>query len=428
MKRILPLLCIITMFAEFAAAQSTAADGVDASHVEQNITAARQAISEKPTEYTGYNLLAMALVRRAEATADASFYTQAAEAVKKSLELAPNNFDGEKVRVSILLGEHEYPAALALAKALNKRVADDVMVYGLLTDANVELGNYKDAEHAAQWMLDLRPGNLPALIRAAHLRELFGDAEGAYELMDMAYQSTPATEIAERASLLTQMGHLRLASSPDSAEKLLQHALTIFPNYPAALGNLAQLRVTQKRYPDAVTLLEQRHRAQPRADNLYDLAEALQLAGRGNEAGKAFADFEIEALADTALKDNSNRALVFYFADHAHLPAKALDVAKREYACRHDVYTLDAYAWALHVGGQDAEARKQIETALAVGIRDPKIFAHAGEISSKLGDHAAARKYLQEALALQTTGSENVELVLDPAPGTNGQRQTAARH
>src|SRR5208282_5944449 len=210
--------------------------------------------------------------RRAQETSDVTFYAQAEDAVKKSLAIAPNNFETEKKHVSILLGEHEYPAALEAAKALNKRVPDDVMVYGLLTDANVELGNYKDAEIAAQWMLDLRPGNLPALIRAAHLRELFGDAEGAYELMEMAYQSTPATEIAERASLLTQMGHLRLASgSPDSAEKLFEQALTTLPTHPAALGNLAELRITQKRYAEAVTLLEQRYQAQPRAENLYDL-------------------------------------------------------------------------------------------------------------------------------------------------------------
>ena len=90
-------------------------------------------------------------------------------------------------------------------------------------------------------------------------------------------------------------------------------------------------------------------------------------------------------LQESSKKQNSNLELVFYYADHAHQPAKALDVAKREYAWRHDVYTLDAYAWALHVNGQDAEARKQIETALAVGIRDSKIFAHAGEIASEAG-------------------------------------------
>jgi len=422
MKRILPLLCIITMLAGFAAAQGTTAAASDLSRVAQSIAAARKAISEKPADFTGYNLLATALVSCALENSDASFYTQAAEAVERSRELAPNNFDGEKIRVSILLGEHEYAAALELAKALNKRTPDDVMVYGLLTDANIELGNYKDAEVAAQWMLDLRSGNLPALIRAAHLRELFGDAEGAYELMDTAYQSTPATENAERASLLTQMGHLRLTSSTDSAEKILQQALTTFPNYPAALGNLAQLRVTQKRYSDAVTLLEQRYRAQPRTDNLYDLAEALRLAGRGREAGRAFADFETKALAESFLKDNSNRALVFYYADHAHQSAKALDAATREYAWRHDIYTLDAYAWALHVNGQDTEARKQIENALAVGIRDPKIFGHAGEIVLKLGDHTAAEKYLQEARALQTIGSEHVELVSDQILQSNAQR------
>ena len=61
-------------------------------------------------------------------------------------------------------------------------------------------------------------------------------------------------------------------------------------------------------------------------------------------------------------------------------PAKALEVAQREYAWRRDVYTLDAYAWALHVNGRDAEARKQIETALAVGVRDEKLLSHARNI------------------------------------------------
>ena len=70
-------------------------------------------------------------------------------------------------------------------------------------------------------------------IRAARLRELFGDADGAYEMMDLAYQSTIPTETEERASMLTQMGHFRLASGNiDAAEKLFQQALAAFPNYP----------------------------------------------------------------------------------------------------------------------------------------------------------------------------------------------------
>jgi tetratricopeptide (TPR) repeat protein len=421
-KRMFSVLCM--MVATFAVAQSiTDTSSTDLSPAEQSIAAAKKSISDKPTQYVGYSLLATALVRRAQETSDISFYTQAEDAVKKSLQIAPNNFDTEKIRVLILLGEHEYPIALEAAKTLNKRVPDDVMVYGLLTDANVELGNYKDAEVAAQWMLNLRPGNLPALTRAAHLRELFGDTEGAYELMEMAYQSTPPTETGERARILTQMGHLRLASgSTEAAEKFLQQALTSIPGHPSALGNLAQVRITQKRYAEAVVLLQQCYEGVPRAANLYDLAEGLQSAGRGSEAKKAFADFETKSLAESVRKDNSNRDLVFYYADHAHQPVKALDVAKQEYAWRHDVYTLDAYAWALHVNGQDPEARKQIETALAVGIRDSTIFVHAGEIALKLGDRAAARNYLQEAVSLHAIGSEHAQLVLAQVSGPRAQR------
>jgi tetratricopeptide (TPR) repeat protein len=315
----------------------------------------------------------------------------AAQNARNVPSTAPNNFDAEKQRVALLLSEHDYPAVLEAAKTLNKRVPDDVMVYGLLTDANVELGNYKDAEIAAQWMLNLRPGNRPALIRAAHLRDLFGDPEGAYELMDMAYQSTPPTETQERAGILSEMGHLRLASgSTEAAEKLFQQALKSVPNYPSALGNLARIRLTQKRYAEAVELFEQRYHEAPRPANLYDLAEALQLAGRDGEAARALAGFESKAIEESSKKDNSNRDLVFYYADHAQQPDKALKVAQQEYAWRHDVYTLDAYAWALHVNGQDAEARRQIDAALAVGIRDANISRHAREIALKTGDLADA--------------------------------------
>ena len=407
MKKIFFVLCV-TMVATFAAAQNTTSAAMtmtDLSPAAQSIVEANKTIADKPGQAAGYNLLATALVRRAQETSDVTFYTQAEDAVRKSLELSPNNFDAEKIQVSILLGEHEYPAALQTAQALNKKVPDDVMVYGLLTDANVELGNYNDAVIAAQWMLNLRPGNLPALIRAAHLRELTGDTEGAYELMELAYQSTPPTETAERAQILTQMGHLRLTSGiTGAAEKFFQQALAAFPGYPAALANLAQVRIAQNRYEDAVVLLQQRYQGAPYAGNLYDLAKALQLAGRNCEAKKAFADFETKSLLESSKRQNSNLELVLYYVDHAHDPGKALRVAREEYAWRHDVYTLDAYAWALHANGHNTEARKQIEAALAVGIRDAELFRHAAEIASKLGDTPAAENYLKQSIELNPHG------------------------
>ena len=343
--------------------------------------------------------------------------------MQKSFEISPGNFDGERIHVWLLLGKHEFAQALPEATKLNKKMPDDVMVYGFLTDANVELGNYKDAENACQRMLDLRTGNLPGITRAAYLRELFGDIDGSLDLMNMAFQSTPPTQAEDGAWILTQMAHLNLAiGNLDKSEKLLHQALVMFPGYHYALGNLAKVRIQQKRYGEAVELLQQRYQAAPHAENLYDLAEALQLAGRTDEAKKAFAEFERKSLLETNRADNSNHELIFYYADHANDPAKALEVAKREIARRHDVFTLDSYAWALYENGQYAEARKQIETALAVGIRDAKMFRHAGEIALKAGDRPAAERYLREAAELNSAGSDQARTTLARLTPVTGGR------
>jgi tetratricopeptide (TPR) repeat protein len=396
------------MMSVFASAQVPLVQGTDnASPATQAIAEANKAISDKPAEWASYNLLAVALIRRAQETDNDTYYDQAQNALTKSLALSAHNFETEKIQISILLGRHEYPSALDAAKALNRRTPDDVMVYGLLTDADVVLGNYPEAEDAAQWMLNLRPGNLPALIRAANLRELYGDEEGARELLDLAYQSTPPSEPADRAALLTTMGNLRLTSGArEGAEKLFQEALTSFPSYPAAMASLAAVRMQQKRYDEAIGLLRQSYRLSAQTGQLYLMAEALQLAGREQEANKLFAEFETQALVESDRKNNANRQLVFFYADHAHQPAKALKLAQQECAWRHDVYTLDSYAWALHVNGRDGEARKQIDTALAVGIRDPQLFRHAEEIARTSGDLAAAARYQNLAAAVKTPEPE----------------------
>jgi tetratricopeptide (TPR) repeat protein len=413
MKQILVVL-LIMLGAEPGFGQSAdVAAPSKTSPAERSIAQTNKLIEKNPRNFEAYNSLALALSRRARETSDVNYYSQAEDALQKSFEISPNNFDGERTHVWLLLGKHEFAAALEEAKKLNKRAPDDVMTYGFLTDANVELGNYKDAEVAAQWMLDLRPGNLPGLTRAAYLRELFGDIDGASELMDMAFQSTPSSEAEDGAWILTQLAHLKLAvGKTEGAEKLLAQALRMFPGYHYALGNLAKVRILEKRYEEAIQLLRERYQAAPHAENLYELAEALKLAGRTDEARKAFVEFEQKSLLETNRADNSNRELIFYYADYSHEPAKALELAKRESARRHDVYTLDSYAWALYSNGQYDEARKQIQMALGPGIRDAKLFWHAGRIAVKEGDRVSAEHYLRQSAELNTLGSDEAKAAL----------------
>ena len=281
----------------------------------------------------------------------------------------------------ILLGQHDFSGARDLAADLNRRAPDDVMVYGLLVDASAELGLYADAEAACQWMLDLRPGNIPALTRAAYLREMFGDVEGALELMTLALDQTLPGEAEDRAWTMMQIAHLHLlAGRPEPAEQALLAALEMFPDYHYALGTLARVRTAQGRHAETVELLERRQRIADHPENLYELAEALERAGRKKEAKAAFARFEAAARAEMQGTDNANRELTFYYADHARRPAEALRVASLERARRQDVRTLEAHAWALHRAGHRSEAREEMRAALSVGYRDAELLERAAAI------------------------------------------------
>ena len=198
-------------------AQTPSASAVQKlSPAEQSMAQAKKLIEKNPNDFEAYNALALALSRRARETSNVVFYGQGEEALQKSFAISPDNFDGQRIRVWLLLGRHEFATALEAARKLSQKMPDDVMLYGFLTDANVELGNYKEAETAAQWMLDLKPGNMPGLTRAAYLRELFGDIDGSLDLMDMAYQSTPPGEVEDGAWIVTQMAHLNLARRENS--------------------------------------------------------------------------------------------------------------------------------------------------------------------------------------------------------------------
>jgi tetratricopeptide (TPR) repeat protein len=363
-----------------------------ATPAEVAIQKAQAEIAKKPEHYPYYNGLAMAYARRARETSDASYYAKAEQTLKKSFAISPDNFEGLKTEAWLQLGRHEFAKALETAKKLNQRMPDDVTVYGYLADANAELGRYKDAVDAAQWMLDLRPGNVPGLTRAAYLRELHGNLAGALELMQMAYDSVPYSETEDRAWLLTQMAHIQLVNSDlQQAERYANGALGIFPNYHYALSALAQVRTAQGRHAEAVALLRTRYDAAPHAENLYALAEALVAAGQTDEAERSFAEFERKSLAESAIADNSNRELVAYYVDHAHAPAKALAIAQREAERRQDVYTLDSYAWALAANGDYKQADVEIKKALKVGVKDPVVLHHAALIALGLheGQHAA---------------------------------------
>ena len=385
----------------FAAAMRAAESG---SPAERRIAAARAALEQDPKRASLWNDLALGLARRARETADTAFYREAWAATERSLQIEPGNLEGRKLQVWILLGQHEFQRAVDTAAQINRAMPDDVLVYGFLVDGYTELGRYPEAETAAQWMLDLRPGNVPGLTRAAYLRELFGDHEGAVELMDTAYRRTAHAEFEDRAWILTQIAHLSLLTCRTGpAEALLTEALKLFPDYHYALAQMAELRAVQGRLQEAAVLRARHVDMAPHPENRYELGAALARAGRAADARVEWQAFETAARAEMSGWDNANVELIYYYVDHAGRPAEALAIARREAGRRRDVRTLEALAWALQANGRSSDAKAEMDKALAVGIRTAASFYRAGAIAAASGDATAAQKYWEQSVSTCST-------------------------
>jgi tetratricopeptide (TPR) repeat protein len=363
------------------------------------IDAAKRQIQTNPKKVQAYNDLAAADLRRARETADPRYCGEAEAARAQGSSLDAKDFQLLKTQVAVLLCRHDYAGAKDKAAILHKRWPDDVQVYGYLAEADIALGDYSGAETNTQWMLNMLPNNVPGLLIGANLRVLFGDPDGALEFLNQAYSETSPTEVEELAWIANQMASVEIDMGKiEAASSSLERAGQLFPGYPYTLENLARVRLAQNRAKDAVALLTQATQLDSDPHALYALAAAQSVAGQSAEARVAFTEFERLASLPSSRSENATRDLILLHAGTAAGAANALMLAQHEVHARQDVWTLDAYAWALYANGRFGEAGDAMKKALAVGIRNAQIFDHAGHIAQELHHDADAANDFQSAL------------------------------
>ncbi len=360
---------------------------------EQRVLNAQQQLTKDPKRAQSYDELALAYIRRSRDTSDPAYLDKADQVLQQGKQIAPDDFQLAKANVALLLGRRQYVTALEKAQYLNRKVPDDVTVYGYVAEADLALGKYADAETAIQWMLNMRPNNMYGLLLGAQLRVLYGDTSGALDFLNQAFGEASQSDPEQLAWIANQVANVELdAGQLDAAAQVLSHAEDICPNSPITLVGLARLRIAQGKPSAAIPLLQRRladEQAQqiPESRTLYLLAEAEQRQD-DHASTTAFSKFAASAQKDAAKPSHDNTDLILYEAGPAEGPpqyaAQALRLAEQQVAYRHDVWTLDAYAWSLFANGKYAEADTQIQKALAVGIHSAQIDEHAGEIALKL--------------------------------------------
>jgi tetratricopeptide (TPR) repeat protein len=366
--------------------------------VNKDIKAAEDLIKKAPDSPAGYIQLAATYIRAARASGDFSLNSKAESAINRALELAPENPNAQKLQASLLLTFHRFPEALAAGKNLIQKYPQDAFGYGVLTDANVELGNYKEAVETAQKMVDLRP-NMESFARVAHIRSLYGDTEGAIKAMSQATAMTHPQDKESKTWCFVQLGNEYFkAGSYKEAEAAYDAALKILPQYHYALAGKGQARMAAGDYENAIKFLTESQERVPLTETVIALGNLYQKTGNAEKANEQYK--LVEVIEQKLGANNDQRSLALFWADQDIKLDEALEIAAREHANRKDVYTADVYAWCLYKKGRFAEAETAIKEAMRIKNKDARIFYHAGMIEKALGNKKEARELLQNAIQI----------------------------
>jgi tetratricopeptide (TPR) repeat protein len=364
--------------------------------VNELIVQMQHRVEREPGKLDWWVALGRAWARKARESGDPSYFTRADACADEALAIAPGSPIALDLRGLVLLNDHRFEEARALA---GKIVADsprDPMAWGTLSDALLELGRFDDAADAAQKMIALKPA-LPSYARASYLRWLRGDVIGAREIMRLAVDAaSPSRRDPEpRAWALVQAALLFWHEGDyDGADAGFALALAGFPDFPPALVGRARVALARGDAQRAVALLETAYARSSLVETAWLLGDARRLAGDAAGARAAF------RLVEQQGRRSDPRTLSLYLASTGGDAREALRLAEEERRRRGDLYTRDAYAWALFAAGRLPEARAASDEALALGTRDARLWYHAGAIRIASGDVDGGRALLRRALAL----------------------------
>lgn len=359
----------------------------------------QEIVRAEPRNADAHAVLGMAYLQKARETADPSFYAKAEAVLGAGARLSPQHIDILVGQGTLALARHDFRGALAYGEQARAISPTTARIYGVIADAQIELGMYEQAVATIQTMVDLRP-DLGSYSRVAYARELHGDLDGAIAAMELAVSAGgPSLENTEWTRV--QLGNLRFAQGDlRGAEAHYQRALAQLPDYVYALSGIARVRAAEGQTEEAVALYRRAIERAPLPEFVIGLGETLEAAGSADEAAQQYALVRAMQRLQAQGGVDTDLELALFEADHGADPAAALAMARAAYERRPSVKAADTLAWALHRAGQHDEARRYAEEALSLGTQDALMLYHAGAIAQAQGDAEAARAYLGRALAI----------------------------
>jgi tetratricopeptide (TPR) repeat protein len=344
-------------------------------------------------------------VQEARITGNYIYYDAAAlKYINDVLDNEPENFEALTLKSLLYMSQHHFAEGLAIAEKAQKINPYNALIYGMLVDGNVEMGNYKAAVENSDKMDSIRP-DIRSYSRVSYLREIYGDYPGAIEAMKLAVSAggagdepTEWTRI-QLARLYENTGDL------NNAEMHYMIALDERPGYPYAIAGLGHIAMGAGDYGKAISWYEQAAAGL----NDYSIEEQLsQLYRLNGNAKKADSLLEIiiDGTKNDAAKGEQDKSIGHY-ADrelaYAYLlkndNGNALEHAMAEYNRRpENIDVNETVAWVYYKMKAYDKALPYIHAALKTNCKNPQLLCNAGLIYARTNQNNLAKSTLQEAL------------------------------
>lgn len=345
----------------------------------------RKTLMDDPSAKEPWLNLAELFIQEARVTGEHPHYYPAALACLETLLAKPFNendikdkdlkFRALSAKAGVELSQHEFAKALATGQQALKLNPYNSGIYGVLTDANVELGNYEEAVRMADKMVSIKP-DLRSYSRVSYLREIHGDVPGAIEALTMAVNAgAPGAD--NTAWAMVTLGNLYLQYGKiKEAEQIYQSTLELRPGFSFAMAGLAEVEIKQANYGAAEKLLNQAASIIPEVGFYEKLAVVYKETGRSAEFSKTIHEVVAMMNDDAAHGHNMDLEFAKVYNELFNDPKKALEYALKEYRARPNNIDVNGELAGIYSKiGDTNKVKEHLSKALRTGSKNPDYLA-----------------------------------------------------
>lgn len=348
-------------------------------------------------------------LREALLTEDIDALTRAANAIEVARQTDSTSIDVEVQLARVRYHQQRYEEAVMILREMTEEDPHNPDIWGLLGDAYLATGKYRDAEQCFARMNEM-DGGFHSLVRLAGLAFEQQGYEKAIEYLDRAIRdaesSTPEPgDVADAYARLSEVFYLH--GYWETAEDYADKALAELPNLVRALGVKAEIErldgnlELSKQHYDEIRRLTAHPRYRARSVRvLLDLGEHAAADSLLDDVHRQYEELFIRFPEQFAYDYAS-----FLLEWNIDIE-EAFNIAYRNSRKRRDIYAYELLAWAYYRTNQMDLAWSSISLALRKHAQHPRLFYLAAVIAKAAGMPDKFEKFSKRSRELNPRAEE----------------------